>query len=140
MNLFSKIWDDLFGEKPKRIYLKDVKPGEKVVIEWHRIKGRIGELKCLNNDPVKKKILLEVQWRNFEKAECDEDEKLLLDYNSLELKDFHLLNEQHRINASRNIEQEYLAILKQNLHSAVENEKFEEADVIKKKIEILEKG
>ena len=47
-------------KKPQRRYLKDVKAGEVIQIEWYRIKGGIGNLKVLNNDPETKKICLKI--------------------------------------------------------------------------------
>lgn len=55
----------------------------------HKIQGGIGALKCLNNDPATKKILLEAEWNNKTEQKY---EKLILKYSSIELKNFHLLN------------------------------------------------
>lgn len=86
----------LFRSKRKlgqsnRLYVKDVQPGERVFIESNRFLDRIALLKCLSNDPKTKKILLEIKWSN-PGTEGLPIEKIILDYNSSELENFHLLN------------------------------------------------
>lgn len=89
-NFFSNFFNSN-SNNPNRRHIKDVKPGEDIQIEWYRIKGEMGWLKCINNDPETKKILLEVTWAN-KKGRDDEKEKIILDYGSKELKNFNLLN------------------------------------------------
>lgn len=80
------------SQTPQRRHIKDVKLGEDIQIEWYRIKGEMGWLKCINNDPAAKKILLEITWSNYQQINCEKKEKIILDYNSKELKNFNLLN------------------------------------------------
>lgn len=48
-----------FKKSPSnRLYVKDVNPGDNIRIEWSRMKGGIGYVTCLNNDPFTKKIFL----------------------------------------------------------------------------------
>lgn len=113
----------------KRRYIEDVKPGESILIEWSRIIGNIGYLKCINNDPKTKRIFLEVTWGNYEKARCKEKEMLLLDYDSKELQNFHLLNQYRYVEQSDDI-----ATLKKKLKEAIKNEEYEKASELQKKI------
>lgn len=90
--------DKNIEEKPvkeklsSRRYVRDVKVGDYIKIQSIRFKGGIGNLKCLNNDPQTKKILLQIHWSDFKKHGLLEYEKMVLDYNDYELKNFHLLN------------------------------------------------
>lgn len=128
-----------FFKKPinKRRYLKDVKPNDRIRIEWYRISNvnnsnRIGELKCLSNDPIAKKILLESKWANFEEAEVPQYEQVILDYNSKELKNFHLLNPYVPIEDT--IETLDLKKLLRQKNEALEGQDFEKAETIQKQI------
>ena len=60
--------------KKNRRLVKDVKPGDIIKIEWYKAVGRIVPLKCLNNDPETKKILLEIRWNNYKEFKCEERE------------------------------------------------------------------
>jgi len=75
-----------------RRHVKDVKPDENIQIEWHRIAGGIGYVKCVNNDPETKKILIEVRWNNWEETNSPEKERKVFNYSDRELLNFHLLN------------------------------------------------
>lgn len=133
MNLFKYF----FGSNKKSIIRRvcDVKPGEYVQIEWYRIRGGIGYLKCLNNDPLAKKILLEILWNNHEELKCDMNEKIIFKYNSKELSNFHLLNnifEENKQDDDFNI-----ATLQRDLNDAIEKEEYENANELQKKINKL---
>jgi hypothetical protein len=87
----------LFKSKPKhddlnRRTVKDVVPGENIQIEWHRIAGGIGYVKCINNDPKTKKILIEVTWNNWKEAKSQKTERTVFNYSDIELSNFYLLN------------------------------------------------
>lgn len=128
------------GESPRR-HIKDVKPGEYIRIEWHRVIGGIGTPKCLNNDPKTKKILLEQRWNNYKEAKCPEYEKLILDYDSIELKNFHLLNELELPAHPKPQEDPKadfdIATLQKKMNEALDNEEYEKATELQKKIDKL---
>ena len=61
-------------KKPQRRYLKDVKAGEVIQIEWYRIKGGIGNLKVLNNDPEMKAVIVDAKTTIFVKRGTPQNE------------------------------------------------------------------
>ncbi|HWY13221.1 MAG TPA: UvrB/UvrC motif-containing protein [Bacteroidia bacterium] len=138
-NKFLKLWSALFGSKknkPKRRYVKDVKTGDYIQIEWHRMKNGIGYIKCLNNDPETKKIFLEVRWGNYKEAGIEERQKLILDYKSIELMNFHLLNQV--VNKPESTEDDSdIATLQKKMNEALDKEEYEKADELQKKINNL---
>lgn len=83
---FFKFFKSTGNAPDKRRYLKDINEGEYIRIEWYRIKGKIGEVKCINNDNKTRKLFLEVNWNTGIK------EQFILDYDSEELVNFNLLN------------------------------------------------
>jgi hypothetical protein len=91
-NFLRKKHFDNLVQKSKRLCVKDVKPGEAIQIEWSKIKGNIGYVKCINNDPETEKILIEVRWGNYQEINCEEIERTVISYNDSRLKNFHLLN------------------------------------------------
>ncbi len=117
-------------------YIKDVKCGEDIQIEWYKIKGRIGYLKCINNDPQTKKILLEVTWANSKLKE-----QIILDYKSVELENFNLLNPPKTANNEPSPDDDFdMATLQKKMNEALEKEEYEIADELQKKInKILQK-
>lgn len=142
MNLL-KILSDFFNSpskpitsKPQRRYIKDVKPGENIQIEWYRIHAGIGQLKCLNNDPETKKILLQITWGNYEELKIPEKEKLILDYDSKELRNFHLLN-QNVWKAESSEDNFDISTLQKKMNEALEKEEYEKANELQKKIDKL---
>ena len=110
---------------PQRRYLKDVKVGDVIQIEWDRIKNGIGELVCLNNDPEKQVILLQVTWKNYEELKCDKKEKLVLNYDSKELANFNLLNPIKEPTPEK--PKDLLTELNEKLAIAVKDENYSEA-------------
>jgi len=120
-----------FKPDPNKRYIKDVKVGETINIEWNRIKGGIGELKCLGNDPNTKKIFLEVKWNNYKEASVDEVERIVLDYNSEKLTNFNLLNQ---IPVIHDQIENALKIIEQHINDAIKNENYEELDKFNKKL------
>ncbi len=129
-------------KKPRR-YIKDVLPGENIRIEWHRIKGRIGFVNCISNDPETEKIFLKVQFSNYKELNLNETEYLILDYNSEELKNFHLLNEHsprlqvEEKSDKKDNEDSNIVALQAKLNLALSEERFEDADYYQKKIDKL---
>lgn len=109
----------------------DVKPGECITIEWHKIQNSIGELMCLNNDPETKTILLEVTWNNKNNAK----ERLVLKYDSLELKNFHLLNYKRKIK----VPVDTLTSLQKELQKAIDVEDYMKASKLQKQIDSFKK-
>ncbi len=118
-------------EKPRRCHVKDVKPGEFIYIEWNRIHGNIGRVKCLANDPETQRILIEVNWSNIEPSV----EQVIFKYNSEELKNFHLLNMVDRLDTTTEEDKSPLEELQKKLKEAISIENYEEAEILKKKIE-----
>lgn len=120
----------------QRRQVKDVKAGEIIQIEWNRIHGGIGAIKCINNDPQTKKILLEVTWSNYEELGVEEKEKLILGYNSNHLKNFHLLNQIREDDDDQENDFD-IATLQKKMNEAIEKEEYEKADKLQKKIDNL---
>lgn len=126
-------------KKSTRRYVKDVKAGEIIQIEWSKLKEGMGGLLCLNNDPETKKILLEVRWGNYKEMGCKEYEKIIFDYDSKELKNFHLLNTYRE--KPKPIEDDAtdydIATLQKKMNEALEKEEYEKANELQKKIDKL---
>ncbi len=107
--------------------LKDVKVGDEIRIEWTRIVGDIGKLKCMGNDPKTKKILLEGNLVD------GGTELFIFNYNSYQFKNFNLLN-QIPNDSSNNAD---ITALKQQIDKAIENEEYELARTLQNKIDKL---
>jgi hypothetical protein len=144
-----KFLSKLFGIKsskpvpppqPKRLQLKDVKVGQIIRIEWDMIKGGIGSLVCLNNDPLTRKILLQVKWGNYREVNCAQLQQLVLDYNDEKLKNFHLLNQQVVVETSKPdepVDDTDIAAIQKKLNEALDNEEYELARELQNKIDKL---
>ena len=66
LKFFKSLFDDLPEKpappKPKpRRRVEDVKPGEYITIESGKVVGGIGHPLCINNDPLTRKILIEIR-------------------------------------------------------------------------------
>jgi protein-arginine kinase activator protein McsA len=122
---------------PTRVYVKDVKPGETIVIEWFKIKNGIGNVTCVNNDLKTKKILIEVKWGNAQKLEIDEIEHKIFSYYSKELKNFNLLNGIKRKPVVDKVDT--IESLQKELNDAISSEDYEKASKLRKKIDKLKK-
>jgi hypothetical protein len=128
-----------------RRYLKDVKPGEQIQIEWNRAEGGLCTMKCLNNDPKSKVILLEIRWSNYKEVKgCSEYQKLVLDYDDDKLKNFHLLNTYEEPKRPKQQDEDIddiadtnIAELQKKMNEALAKEEYEKADIIQKKINKL---
>ena len=125
-----------------RRYLKDVLIGEYIQIEWNRAEGGLCKMKCLNNDTKSKTMLLEIRWGNYREAKCLEYQKLILDYNDDKLKNFHLLNtykEQVRPKTKDedDVNDTDIATLQKKMNDAINNEEYEKAEKLQKKIDKL---
>ncbi len=148
MNPIRKLWANLFGskktysdvillgDKPIRRQVKDVKVGEIIWVEWYRINKFIGQLKCLSNDPETKKILLEVKWSKLNGVE-NVKEKVIFDYNGVELINFHLLNSASNNKEDSSEIETDIVNLQKKLNEALEKEEYELADELQKKIDKL---
>lgn len=121
-------------KKPQRRYIKDVRPGESIYIEWYRVQGRIAKVKYINNDPESKKILLQIHWNNYEKHNIPEYEKIILRYDDDKLENFNLLNKDNQ--ESDDKENDYdIGTLQKKMNEALEKEEYETADELQKKID-----
>lgn len=120
------------NQPQRRRYIEDVKIGEWIYVEWYRIEGKIGQMKCLNNDPLTKKILLEVVWSNRN----NEKQRVIFDYNGFELENFHLLNP-FKEKKSEEIDDTDIASLQKHMNDALEKEEYEIAREIQDKIDKL---
>lgn len=145
MNFFKRIFNRKKKRKKEipRRYLKDVKAGDVITIEWNRIHGGIGNVKCLNNDPATKKILLQVTWNNYKAIKCDEKETFILDYKCKELANFNLLNQSvklpkvdddHQDDDDFDDDNENLLDLQKQMNDAIALEDYKKAELFKKKI------
>jgi len=140
----KKWWSDLFKSEEKRPSvnksegrrrIEDVKVGDSVQVEWARITGKIGYLKCINNDPFTKKILLEATWNNPEEI-GEKSRRVIFDYDCRELENFHLLNPQ--IKNKQKIDNESdISSLQKRMNDALEKEEYEVAREIQNKIDKL---
>lgn len=125
---------------PTRRYIEDVKPGQYIKIEWYRIRHGIGFLKCVNNDPATKRILLQVQWNNYLEIGCYQYEEIVLKYSSDELANFNLLNPLNNIEDDEEIDDYDISGLQKKLNAALEREDYETAEEMQRKIDkILKK-
>ncbi len=131
----------LFAHTPtkKRVIsreLKDVLRGEVVYIEWYKILGGIGQLVCLNNDPDKRKILLQITWNNPGEMGL-KYEKIILNYSARELKNFSLINPICDQEVKIKIDDHNIVDLQKRMNEALDKEEYELADQLQKKIDKL---
>jgi len=134
VNKPSKEKENIKFKEPVRRYVKDVKAGERIQIEWQRIKGGISYLKCLSNDPETKKILLQIRWSNYKEVGGLEYEKIILDYDSYQLKNFNLLNP-IKTESEKSEDTSDIATLQKKMNEALEKEEYETANELQKKID-----
>jgi len=80
-------------KRKKRALLKDVIPGQTIKIEWDRMTEKIGVVTCVNNDPKTKKMIISVEWSNYQEARCEQYQEFIWGYKEYHFKNFHLLNE-----------------------------------------------
>ncbi len=125
-------------EKPIRRYIKDVKHGECIYIEYPYCKGGIAHTECLENDPVTKKILLQIHWSPAYNGMVYE--KFILDYNSYNIKNFHLLNNKNISYHEKEPKDTDIISLQKQMNNALEKEEYEMADELQKKIDKLSKN
>lgn len=142
MGLKKWLSDFFNSEEPKtkkiepktRRQVEDVRTGDSIQIEWYMISGGIGYLKCLSNDPVTRKILLEATWNNSEEM-GEASQKVIFDYNGKELKNFHLLNSfKTKVEV---LDESDIASLQKRMNDALEKEEYETARKIQNKIDKL---
>jgi len=143
MRLFKFLFGWLYFKKTKKQIGKrnepsNVKPGDYVVIEWNRIKGGIGGLKCINNDTETQKMLLEVSWNNPQDVPGTEPkERIIVDYFSHYLKNFNLLNPLSKEEEEEEIDEYDIANLQSKLNKALEEQEYEKAQDLQTKIDKL---
>ena len=125
--------------KTKRRALTDVKPNDWVKIEWWRVKGKIAWLKCINNDPETRKIVLQIKWNNYKESDINEYEQIVFKYEAIELENFFLLNPHINPDAYQPIDDTNLAELQRKLNEALEKENYEIAGDLQRKIDKLVK-
>lgn len=123
INFISKLFKK---DTTSRLNPKDVKPGDFICVELSKALNGMASAECLNNDPVTKKMLLEVVWEG-EKEEDNHTERFIAEYRSKVFKNFHLLNSDTE------------GSLKIKLQEAIEKECYEKAAEIKEKIKNLNK-
>ncbi len=126
-------------EHTNRNHPRNIKPGDYVVIEWDKIKNKIGRVKCLNNDTVTQKLLLEVKWNNHKEVPgTDPTEQLIVDYFGSHLKNFNLLNP---LKKQEEVEEETdefdIAKLQSDLNKALDAQEYEKARELQNKIDKL---
>jgi excinuclease UvrABC helicase subunit UvrB len=109
-----------------------------ITIEWDRINGGIGTVTCINNNPETKKILFGIKWNNYEELGWNENEKIILSYNSRELKNFNLLNRDNILLNSPDDNSD-IDILEKKMERAVQEEEYEKAANLQKLILNLKK-
>lgn len=129
----KKIWQFVFGEKIKRRQVSDVKSGDWIRIEWNRAKSGYACPQVIENDPLKKMIFVRQRWSNYEEARCDEYTYLLLGYNDIRLKNFHVLNP-HLDGTVQDGEGDEFSELQQQLKEALDAEEYLKANEIQDKI------
>ena len=129
--------------KEERLNLKDVKVGQVIIIEYDKAAGFLANLKCLNNDPKTKKILLEIEWNVYNddntKVIGSRFEKLVFSYSDKEFKNFHLLNKvklKMSDDDDDNIDSE-VANIKRKIASVIKKEDYVKAAEIREKIKTL---
>jgi CRISPR/Cas system-associated exonuclease Cas4 (RecB family) len=127
------IIDWLFGKRKKRARLQDVKIGQSIQIEWSRIVGGFGWVKCIGNDTKKKTLLLRVHWVNYKEVnDGKEYETFVVEYKSQKLANFHLLNQY--IEEDETDEDYYINELEKIVKVAIKEEEYEKVTEIQNKI------
>lgn len=119
------MWPFKNKSKEQRRRVKDVKPGECIYVEYYGI----WRLRCLNNDPVAKKIFLE----------DNINQKYIFKYNGRELKNFNLLNNVIP-ETVKEINSSDISYLQKQMNDALEKEDYEIADRLQKQIDKLSRG
>lgn len=134
--LFGWIKPD--SKKQKRNHPENLKPGEVFLIEWDRIDGNIGRVKCVNNDKVTKKILFQVTWSNYKEVKgAKETETFIIDYGHKFLKNFNLLNPLKENNTQEDVDEYDIAKLQSELNKALDSQEYEKARDLQNKIDKL---
>lgn len=134
-NYFYSLLSKICSRKPKtkRAHVKNVLPGDIIYIESPMSTEATSGVKCINNDPVTKKILVEFAWDNHHELGVPETERQVLRYNSRELENFHLLNSTP---GEQELEND-LSSLQKRLAHTIRNQQYELANEIQKKINQL---
>jgi hypothetical protein len=91
MRLFSRLFKrNTKAVEVKRIRKSDLAVGDCFRANWDRVAGGICTVRCLGNDPERRRIFIEIIWgtESGEKTERD-----IWHYDSPQLVDFYLLNQ-----------------------------------------------
>jgi len=135
MDFLKKLFN-LNKNKSKRRHIRDVKVGEYIRVEWDKIKGGMGYMKCLNNDPKTKKIFLEITWTDPKNEQYKEIERIIFKYKDEIFKNFHLINPITESEEDNN-DDNNIALLQKRINEAIEKEQYEIANELQKKIDKL---
>lgn len=114
MNFISKLFKK--DTSSSRLSPKDVKPGDEILIEWDKAMYGFANVLCVNNDPLTKKLLLEINWDT--KNDEDDIQKIIVLYDSKMLRNFHLLN-QCSLNNENHLQSQLKNALKEENYSKV---------------------
>lgn len=141
MGFFDFLFKKNKEVKAPEIKLSDVKGGDCVFIEYYEFKHNQGMVKVLNNDPKNKVIWVQIKWRN---VNCDEPEikRLILPYNSIHLKNFVLLNSVKVEKVEDLLRPDFdkeIMLLTFELKTAISDDDFEKASMLRDKIAKLKK-
>jgi hypothetical protein len=115
-------------EKSRR-HIRDVKPGDRIIIEHWRMLKKHGQVLCINNDPISEKIFIRINWAG------EDPEESIFSYDDDCFKNFNLLNP-----LKLNEDQEEIfdiALLQKKINEALEKEEYENIEKWQKQIDKL---
>lgn len=95
-------------------------------------------MKCLNNDPIGRKILLQVHWSNYKEMGNPEFEKCIFSYDSVNLENFSLLNP-YKEEVILDPIAIQLSGLKKQMKVAIQNDDFEQVDDLQRQVDSINK-
>lgn len=124
-------WKKKTPPDPSRLHPSQIKAGEVVVIEHNHSQGGIVNYAlCISNDPVSKKVLIEIDWSG------EGRQRYICEYSSYHFKNFHLLNLDKR-KATESRKSYNIAELQAMMNRAIEDEEFEKIPGLQKQIDDL---
>ncbi len=126
--------------KSQRRHVRDVKPGEWILVEYSGSDPYISNCKCISNDPDTRKILVEFQWSNWKDIKgAKPTSRHIFEYGGYELANFHLLNKNIKISESTPDDHNDVATLQKKINEAIEKEEYEVAEKFQKQLDKLSK-
>ncbi len=144
MKFLKTIWFKLFPKKPidpelllNRVSPYDIQVYDIITVEWDSFRDRIGRMRCLANDRLTKKLLL--QSETVDKDGNEKKSKHIFKYSASEFGNFNLLN-QHlvkNLEIVESYEDTDLMGLQQRLNKALEDEEYELAEKLQGKVNQL---